>query len=579
MILDKMVDRIVKIDVLVIGSEAAGAKAAIEAHIAGADVLLVTKGLVGRSGSTVMAGRGIQAPLGHQDPRDNPDVFFKDVIKGGAYLNNQKLVEVLTKLALTEVPKMEKWGAKFVKIGDKFAQYETPGATYARSLVPMGHGGVQWSKALRAELKRQQVKLVEDCYIISLLTWKKEVAGAIGLSLRDGKFILFQAKKTILATGGCAQVYRKTDASRDATGDGIIMAYRAGAELMDMEFQQFFPLACYTPPMEMSQFTAYLRYFLHGKFYNSRGEAFMERYLPLSKDWDLRDATSRAIYLENMEGRGSPNGGAYLAVNHLPENLIDDWIKREAPPDLKKVEKMGIDIHKQALEVGPACHYTMGGVRVNEKCETSLGRLYAVGEVAAGMDGAERIDGGPAITWCLTMGYLGGTQAAKTTKNLGWLNIDPEQVKTAEDKVTELLKKKAGIKGFEINSRLKDVMYDNCALVKNANGLNQALTFLQNLRNECLPSLYIQEPSRIYNRALVEALESINMVELSEMIVKASLMREETRQAHYRTDFPNRDDKKWVKNIIIKKDRGKISFTTDDPIMTRMQPGSLKGGQ
>jgi fumarate reductase (CoM/CoB) subunit A len=570
------VEQVIRVDVLVIGSEAAGAKAAIEATIVGADVLLVSKGLIGRSGNTVMAGRGIQAPLGHQDPRDNPDVFFEDVIRGGAYLNNQRLVEVLTKLALTEVPKMEQWGAKFVKKGDKFAQYETPGATYARSLVPMGHGGVQWSKALRAELKRQRVKTVEDCFIISLLTRKNEVAGAIGLSLRDGKLVVFQAKKTILATGGCCQVYRKTDGSRDATGDGIIMAYHAGAEIMDMEFQQFFPLACYTPPMEMSQFTAYLRYFLHGKFYNARGEAFMERYQPLSKDWDLRDATSRAIYLENKQGRGSPHGGAYLSVNHLPKNLIDDWIQREAPPDLNKVKKMGIDIHYDALEVGPACHYTMGGIRVNEKCETSLGRLYAAGEVAAGMDGAERIDGGPAITWCLTMGYLAGTQAAETAKSLDWLNIDPEQVKAAKEKANGFGKVKTGIRGVEVKYRLKDVMYDNCSLVKNVDGLNAALKYLKYLKNESLPNLCNQDTSNIFNRDLVEGLESINMVELSEMIVRASLMREETRQAHYRTDFPDRDDKKWLKNIIIKKVNGEIKFTAESPIMTRMRPQTLK---
>lgn len=566
------VDRIIKTDVLVIGSEAAGAKAAIEATIAGADVLLVSKGLIGRSGDTVMAGRGIQAPLGHQDSRDNPDVFFEDVIRGGAYLNNQKLVEVITKLAVTEVPKMEQWGAKFVKKGDKFAQYETPGATYARSLVPLGHGGVQWSKALRAELKRQQVKTFEDCFIISLLTCNNEVAGAIGLSLREGKLVIFRAKKTILAAGGCCQVYKKTDSSRDATGDGIIMAYHAGAEIMDMEFQQFFPLACYTPPMEMSQFTAYLRYFLHGKFYNVRGEAFMEKYLPLSKDWDLRDATSRAIYLENKQGRGSPNGGAYLGVNHLPVNLIDDWIRREAPPDLKKVEKMGIDIHRDALEVGPASHYTMGGVRVNENCETSLGRLYAVGEVASGMDGAERIDGGPAITWCLAMGYLAGTQAAETVKTLDWLDIDKEQVEAAKNKIDSLGSGKSGYRGIEIKYPLKDVMYDNCSLVKNADGMNEALKYIQYLKTERLPNLCAKDTSKIFNKDLVEALESINMVEAAEMIVRASLMREETRQAHFRTDFPDRDDNKWLKNIIIKKDDREMKFTTENPVMTRMQP-------
>ena len=570
--LEKIGIREIETEVLVIGSEAAGAKAAIESQIAGADVLLVTKGLVGRSGTTVMAGRGIQAPLGHQDPRDNPDVFFEDVIRGGAYLNNQKLVERLTKLAVTEVPKMEQWGAKFLKKGDKFAQYETPGATYARSLTPIGHGGVQWSNALRAELKRQKTKIIEDCFITGLLLSDGQVAGALGVSLHDGQFIVFRAKNTILATGGCPQVYRMTDASLDATGDGIAMAYHAGAELMDMEFQQFFPLACYTPPMEMSQFTAYLRYFLHAKFYNSRGEAFMERYLPLAKEWGLRDVTSRAIYLENKYGRGSPHGGAYIALSHLPENLVDDWIEREKPPDMNKIQELGIDIRKQALECGPACHYSMGGVRVNENCETTLARLYAVGEVAAGMDGAERIDGGPAITWCLTMGYIAGRRAAETAKELDWLDINLEQVKAEQKKVTKLWERKEGIKGFEVKSKIKDIMWEQCALIRDREGLERTLSVAQNIKSDDLPRVCVPDSSRVFNKGLVEALESINMVELSEMIVRAALMREETRQSHYRTDFPDRDDKKWLKNIIIKKEKGKMTFTTAHPVITRMEP-------
>ncbi|MFX0204153.1 MAG: FAD-binding protein [Candidatus Hodarchaeota archaeon] len=561
----------VRTEVLIIGSEAAGAKAAIEAKIAGADVLLVTKGLVGRSGSTVMAGRGIQAPIGHQDPRDNPAVFFEDVIRGGAYLNNQKLVERLTELALTEIPKMEQWGAKFVKKGDKFAQYETPGATYARSLIPLGHGGVQWSKTLRSELRRQHVKIIEDCFITSLLFSGGRITGAIGILLREGQLIVIEAKKTILATGGCAQVYRRTDASRDATGDGMALAYHAGAELMDMEFQQFFPLACYTPPLEMSQFTAYLRYFLHGKFYNSRGEAFMERYLPLTKDWDLRDATSRAIYLENKAGRGSPNGGAYIAINHLPKNLIDNWIRIEAPPDLKKVEALGIDIYKDALEVGPACHYSMGGVRVNENCETTLENLYAAGEVAAGMDGAERIDGGPAITWCLTMGYISGRHAAAAAKEGAWEVANEEQIKREKEKIVRLWHKEKGISAYNAKNTLKDIMYEHCGLVKDEQGLKKALHGIEELKTAILPRLWVRDSSKIFNKELVEVLEAINMVELTEMIVNASIMRKETRQAHYRPDYPSRNDGKWLKNIIVKKDNENIVYSKVDPIITKMK--------
>jgi len=560
----------IKTEVLILGAEAAGAKAAIEAQEAGADVLVVTKGLIGKSGSTVMAGGGIQAPL---DPRDSPDVFFEDVIKGGDYLNNQKLVGRLVEIAAREVLKMEKWGAKLEKKGDTFVQYETPGSTYPRSLRPVGiSGGIQWRKALVSQIKRLKTKVMQDVFITDLLISDGQVAGAMGFSIRDGDYIVFKAKKTILSTGGCPQVYRKTDASLDATGDGMVIAYKAGAELMDMEFQQFFPMCCYTPPYEMSNIPATLRYFIRGKFYNNIGEAFMERYMPLAKDWGLRDPTSRAIYLENMYGRGSPHGGAYLGINHLPENLISDWIEREKPAWLTKIERMGIDVRKQAIECGPGCHYSMGGVRVNENCETVLPRLYAAGEVAAGMDGAERIDAGPAITWCLTMGYLTGTDAAKTIKDLDWLDIDPDQVRTNQETVEKIRDRREGVRGFEITNQIKDMMWQRCALAREKKGLEEGLELIRKIKREDIPRICTPDPSRVYNKGLVEALEAMNMVELSEMIIRATLMREESRKSMYRMDFPERDDANWLKNIIIREEKGGMAFSTVPPVITRLKP-------
>jgi len=396
----EIADREIRADVLIIGSEAAGATAAVEACEQGADVLVVTKGLLGRGGDTIVAGGGIQAALGHTDPRDNPDVHMKDVVKGGAYLNNQKLVERLVKLAPDEILKLDKWGVKFRKVGHKFYQLAAPGSTYPRMLYFMGgHGGIQLRRAFKSQIQRLKIKVMEEVYITSLLVSDGQVAGAFGFSIRDGRYILFKSKTTILATGGCCQIYRETDSSPEVTGDGMAMAYRAGAELMDMEFQQFFPLCCLWPiAFRMSNFPANFRYLLRGRFYNSEGEPFMERYLPVAKEWGLRDPTSRAIYLENLAGRGSPHGGAYLSINHLPENLIEAWVEWRKPSWLPKLEKMGVDIRKHAVEVGPGCHYSMGGVRVNENCETNVPRLYAAGEIASGMDGAERIDGGSAFS-------------------------------------------------------------------------------------------------------------------------------------------------------------------------------------
>lgn len=569
----------IECDVLVIGSEAAGAKAAIEATEEGADTLVVTKGLAGKGGDTIMAGTGVQAPLGHMDPSDSPQAFLEDVVKGGSYLNNQKLVERLARLSLTEVPKMEKWGAKFVKRGDKFEQIQYPGSSYPRGLRTLGvHGGLQWRVAFGNQFKRLNLRRMEDVFITSLLLSSDGgAAGAFGVSLRSGECLVIRAKQTIAATGGCAQLYRKTDSSIDATGDGVAMAYDAGAELMDMEFQQFFPFCCYMPPFEMSIFPTSLHYNLHGRFYNALGEAFMERYSP-RKDWGLRDEVSRGIYLENKYGRGSPHGGAYLSFNHLPENLIDNFFERLKPSYMAKLEKMGIDIRRQAIEVGPGAHYSMGGIRVNENCETAVPRLFAVGEVASGADGAERIDGGPAITWCLTMGYIAGKEAAGRARVSGRPDVDLSQAESAHERVNALWERREGIRGFEVKKAVKDIMWEYGALVRNRDGLERGLELIEKIKRDDLPRLCVPHPSRLFNKGLTEALEAENMVKLSEMILRAALMREESRGAHYRSDYTSREDTNWIKNIVI-KNRGETTvFSPVSPVVTSIKPpeGGLK---
>jgi fumarate reductase (CoM/CoB) subunit A len=301
----------------------------------------------------------------------------------------------------------------------------------------------------------------------------------------------------------------------------------------------------------------------------------MEKYLPLAKEWGLRDPTSRAIYLENVYGRGSVHGGAYLSVTHLPRNLINEFLRKE-PRITSKFKKAGIDVYKDAIECGPGCHYSMGGVRVNENCETNLPRLYAIGEVAAGMDGAERIDGGPAITWCLTTGYIAGKEAPKKAKELDWINIDLEQVNRDQKWINLLWKRKEGIKGFEVKNKIKDIMWKYCALVKDGKGLEEALSMIQQVKSDDLPRLCIPDSSKVYNKGLVEAFEAINLTELSEMVVRASFMRQESRRSHYRTDFPNLDNKEWLRNTVIKKENGMMTFTRVSPVMTRMQPLETK---
>ena len=414
-------------------------------------------------------------------------------------------------------------------------------------------------------------------FVTRLLVSDGQVSGALAFSLRDGESIVLRAKTTILTTGGCGQIYRMTDSSRDATGDGMNMAYEIGAELMDMEFQQFFPYSFYGPPFEMETLPAGFRYHVRGILYNSLGEAFMEKYLPKSKDFGLRDSTSRAIYMENMAGRGSPHGGAYLSVKHLPRNLVIRAMNERNPDVIPKLQNVGIDVFNDALECGPACHYTMGGIRVNEECETSVPRLYAAGEVAAGMDGAERIDGGPAITWCLTMGYIAGKEAARKVRELDWLPVDSDQIEDERRRITALVERKSGVRGVEVKNRIKDIMWKYGALVRDGKGLQEALGLLQKIKSEELPALWAGGSSAVFNKGLVDALEAIHMTEVSELVARSALMREESRRSHYRTDFIDLDNKKWLCNTVIKKENGKTGFSTIPVEMTRLKPSETEG--
>ncbi len=561
----------IKVDVLIIGTEAAGAKAAIEANIKGLKVLAVTKGVMGRSGATVMAGNGVQAPLGHMDQRDNADVYLADVLRGGAYLNDQKLVERLVNIANTEVVKMEQWGAVFAKKKDgRFVQLQGPGSTYPRSLWAIG-GGIQWRKAFRAEFKRQGLQPLEDFFVTRLLVSREGVAGALGISLIDGQIVILRGKVTILATGGAGQLFQRTDMPAGATGDGMALAYEAGAELMDMEFHQFFPYNCYGPPGRDRYSVGGLRYSLHGKLFNSQGEDFLERYLPLSKGWGLRDPTSRAIYMENLAGRGSPSGGAYISVSHLPLNLVEETLSKLQSRLYHKVKKAGIDLSKEAFEVGPAVHYTLGGVRVNEDCESTLPRLLVAGENAAGMDGAERIDAGPAICWCLTMGWVTAQKAAHAAKELDWLPVDGDQVSEEKERLERLCRRREGLSGFEIKNKIKTIMWEKCGLIRSKASLEETLAQLEAIKGEDLPRLSVASGAKSFNMGLVDALEIQNMIPLAELTASSALMREESRRAHYRTDFPQADNRNWLKNIIVRKEGERYVLSTAVPNMHRMQ--------
>ena len=567
-------------DTLIIGCGAAGSFAAIEAADNGASVMLVSKGLLGKSGDTIMAGSGIQVALGQMDERDNPDVHFEDTIRAGAFLNNQKLVDRLVHLAPEQVLKLATWGAPFVKMGEKFYQTAPPGSTYPRVLeLKGGRGGPQISRVLRSEVLKRKAKIniFEEIYIANLLVVEGRVAGAIGFCMHDGQFIVFRAKTTILATGGCVQIYKECDGSTEVTGDGVHMAYQAGAELIDMEFQQFFPYACYWPTLyRMAGFPCDFRYVLHAKLYNIEGELFMDKYLQSSHEWGvsgLRTATCRAILLENMKGRGSPHGGAYVDISFLPENLIAaQYEKTQKSRTIDDLMKIGIDVHKQAVEAGPASHYTMGGVRVDINCRTSVPGLYAAGEVAAGMDGAERTDGGSALMWCITMGHVTALESVRLAKETDLIEINEKHIMAELKRINSLWERKEGVRGSDIKNHIKNTMWECCSLLRNELKMKQGLEEIQRVQAEELPKLCAPGTSRIFNKGWADCFEAEVMTDISEMVLKAAQMRKESRGAHYREDYPKQDDINWLKNIVIKKEDSGMTLKSVPAVITKMSP-------
>jgi len=565
-------NNIVETDVLVVGAGGAGARAAIEAREAGAEVLMIDKGIFGRSGVTLMAPYTCMAAFGHADPRDGPDMHFQDTVKGGSFLSNQKIVEVFAKEAPQRILDLVRFGAKFDMIGDKFDQVLMPGHTYPRGVHLDMRTGLQIMAALVREVKRCRVEVLEDTTITSLLTSQGSVVGATGLDIENGEFIVFSSKSTIVCTGGGMEIFEYSSASTDVVGDGYAMAYRAGAELVDMEFVQFYPTGIVWPPQYKGRLgVGNLRYNLKGRLYNIRGERFMERYDPERMELSTRDIVSRAIYLEVMEGRGSLHGGAYLDVSYLPPNLLEHWVAKNPVAGVGQIINLlgpDIDIRKEAVEVFPVAHYFCGGIRIDENCKSNLPGLFAAGEAAGGLDGANRIEGN-ALAKTQVQGARAGRIAAQRAKSNARLPIDESQVEKEYERVFGIVERRGGIRPVELKRKVKTLAWKSAGVVRDKPWLEEGLTEVSRMRREAVPRLCTSSGTRSFNREWLESLEVCNMIEVLEMVLRASYARTESRGCHYRRDYQQRDDQNWLKNIVVKKENGE-KVTTVPVVMTKL---------
>ncbi|MBQ2653664.1 MAG: fumarate reductase subunit A [Methanobrevibacter sp.] len=536
-------------DVLIIGSGGAGSRAAIEVDDAGLKATIVSKGLSFRSGCTGMAEGGYNAVFKAVDKDDSIEAHIKDTLKGGSYLNDKKLVEILVNESPKRLIDLENYGALFDRQeSGEIDQRPFGGQTYRRTCYQGDRTGAELLNALKEEIIKRDIECIEEVMITSLITDDDVVIGATGLNLKDSSLIYFKSKSTILASGGAGQLYPVTSNTFQKNGDGYAIAYRAGANLVDMEQVQFHPTGMVAPESKKGVLVTEAVRAEGGKLINKDGERFMSKYSPEKMELATRDVVARSIYQEIIEGRGTENGGVYLDISHLDDDYIDEKLETM----VLQFENVGVDIKHGPIEVAPTAHHFMGGLKINTDGSSSLENLFGAGEVCGGVHGANRL-GGNALADTQVFGKISGESAAKVAKATE-LKTNEEQVKKEASRIESIIKE-GTVKPQEFKNRIKSLMWEKVAIVRDEKTLNDALKELLEMQKE-LENLDVGGQKQ-YNTDLVTALEVVNMVEICILVVKSAIIRRESRGAHFRSDFPETKDE-WKKSIIFNKN--KIEF-------------------
>jgi len=536
-------------DVLIIGSGGAGSRAAIEVDDAGLKPLIVSKGLSFRSGCTGMAEGGYNAVFKTVDKDDSIEAHMHDTLKGGSYLNDEKLVEILVNESPKRLIDLENYGALFDRQeSGEIDQRPFGGQSFRRTCYQGDRTGAELLNALKEEIIRRDIECIEEVMITSLVCEGTQVIGACGFDLKDSSLIYFQAKSTILASGGAGQLYPVTSNTFQKNGDGYAIAYRAGASLIDMEQIQFHPTGMVKPKTKRGILVTEAVRAEGGILLNKDGERFMSKYAPEKMELATRDVVARSIYQEIIEGKGTDDGGVYLDISHLDDDYIDEKLETM----VLQFENVGVDIKHEPIEVAPTAHHFMGGLKINTDASTSLENLFGAGEVCGGVHGANRL-GGNALADTQVFGKIAGESASKAAKQTD-LKTNEEMVENEATRIEGIIKK-GTIKPQEFKNRIKKLMWEKVAIVRDEKTLNEALGELLEMQKE-LDSLDVSEKKQ-YNTELVTALEVINMVEICILTVKSAILRRESRGAHFRSDFPESLDE-WKKSIVINKN--KIEF-------------------
>jgi succinate dehydrogenase / fumarate reductase flavoprotein subunit len=564
-------------DVVVIGAGGAGLRAAIECSQQGLRTALVCKSLLGKA-HTVMAEGGMAAALGNVDKRDNWKIHFRDTMRGGKFLNVWRMAQLHAQQAPDRVRELEEWGAVFDRTKDGLiSQRNFGGHRYPRLAHVGDRTGLEMIRTLQDYGIHQGIDVKMECTALGLLKEGERIAGVAAMWRETGRFVVFRCPAVILATGGAGKAWAVTSNSWEYTGDGLSMAYDAGAELMDIEFTQFHPTGMVWPPSVRGILVTEGVRGDGGILKNNKGERFMFKYIPpkfapetadteeeaarwLNGDKEARrppelltrDVVARSIRAEVVAGRGSPHGGAFLDI---ASQRPADFIRRKLPSMYHQFKELAeVDITKEPMEVGPTLHYFMGGIRVEAESQqaTTVPGLFACGECAAGLHGANRL-GGNSLSDLLVFGRLAGVGAVEYVRGLKKKPaVDETQIRNVFRNATDILNRESGTNPYVVQETLQELMQSNVGIVRTGTELERAIERLAVLGGEAR-NVKAHGTSQ-YNPGWHAAIALHSLLVVSEAVARAALMREESRGAHTRIDFEGERDEWLQYNIVIRKD-------------------------
>ena len=576
-------------DVVVVGAGGAGLRAAIAAHDAGAKTAVICKSLLGKA-HTVMAEGGIAAAMGNLWAEDNWQVHFRDTMRGGKLLNQWRMAELHAKEAPERVWELEQWGALFDRTPDGLiSQRDFGGHRYARLAHVGDRTGLEMIRTLQQRTVQLGIDVFMECTVTQLLKDGQRISGAFGYWRESGRFVLFESPTVILATGGIGKSWKVTSNSWEYTGDGHALALRAGAGLINMEFVQFHPTGMVWPPSVRGILVTESVRGDGGVLRNSEGRRFMFDYIPEffkaetadneeeADRWYTdkrnnrrppellpRDEVARAINSEIKAGRGSPHGGVFLDI---ASRRSPDYIKKRLPSMYHQfMELAQVDITKEPMEIGPTCHYVMGGVEVDaDSAMSKVPGLFAAGEVAGGMHGANRL-GGNSLGDLLVFGKRAGEYAASYAKDLGASRpaVSEADIDAAASADLAPFKAEAGENPYSVHQALQEVMQDLVGIIRNETELKAALDRIRDLEDNV--ALVSVEGHRQYNPGWHLAIDLHNMLVVSESVARAALERKESRGGHTRDDYPMTDNDFWGKLNLV------VELGGDGHVTVRQQP-------